>query len=232
MRYGARLGTGHQGSRARRATASTDLRHAACAPAEERRRRRRGNRRGGLEANDALCGVEDGRAASAIDDLRTRDLLGRQRTQLVNVLRGLLAEHGIVAAHGLAQVKVLATAMRDTGSLHPLVCELGQRYLDHIGRLDVEIAELDKRLRRSCKDDETAKRLQSMPGMGPITAAAIEACAPPMPTFKRARDLQARPRLCRLARSRSAATYDWREAEAGADGKDGAARHPAASRVR
>jgi hypothetical protein len=65
---------------------------------------------------------------------RTRDLLVRQRTQL-------LAEHGIVAAHGLAKVKVLATTMRDTDSLHPLVRELGQRYLDHIGRLDVEITD-------------------------------------------------------------------------------------------
>ena len=55
---------------------------------------------------------------------RTRDLLARQRTQLVNALRGHVAEHGIVAAHGLAQVKILATALRDTGSLHPLVREL------------------------------------------------------------------------------------------------------------
>jgi transposase len=55
---------------------------------------------------------------------RTRDLLVRQRTQLVNALRGHLAEHGIVAANRLAKVKVLATAMRETGSLHPLVREL------------------------------------------------------------------------------------------------------------
>jgi transposase len=125
--------------------------------------------------------TEEQQARSMI--FRTRDLLVRQRTQLVNALRRHLAEHGIVAAHGLAQVKALATAMRDASSLHPLVRELGERYLDHIARLDVEIAELDKRLRRSYKDDETAKRLQSMPGMGPITAAAIEAFAPPMATF-------------------------------------------------
>jgi transposase len=108
--------------------------------------------------------TEEQQARSMI--FRTRDLLVRQRTQLVNALRGHLAEHGIVAAHGLAQVKALATAMRDTGSLHPLVRELGHRYLDHIARLDVEIAELDKRLRRSSQDDETAKRLQSMLGWG------------------------------------------------------------------
>jgi transposase len=133
--------------------------------------------------------TEEQQARSMI--FRTRDLLVRQRTQLVNALRGHLAEHGIVAAHGLAKVKVLATMMRDTGSLHPLVRELGQRYLDHIARLDAEIAELDKRLRRPSNDDETAKRLQSMPGMGPITAAAIEAFAPPMATFRRGRDFAA-----------------------------------------
>jgi transposase len=83
--------------------------------------------------------TEEQQARSMI--FRTRDLLVRQRTQLVNALRGHLAEHGIVAAHGLTKVKVLATELRDTGSLHPLVCELGQRYLDHIARLDVEIAE-------------------------------------------------------------------------------------------
>ena len=69
MRNGARLGTGHQRSRARRAARSTDLHQAICAPAEERRCRRRGDRRGGLKADDALCGVEDGRAASATHDL-------------------------------------------------------------------------------------------------------------------------------------------------------------------
>ena len=133
--------------------------------------------------------TEEQQARSMV--FRTRDLLVRQRTQLVNALRGHLSEHGIVAAQGLAKLKVLATAMQDTGSLHPLVRELGQRYLDHIARLDVEIAELDKRLRQLSNEDEAAKRLQTMPGMGPITAAAIEAFAPPMETFKRGRDFAA-----------------------------------------
>ena len=47
--------------------------------------------------------TEEQQARSMI--FRTRDLLVRQRTQLVNALRGHLAEHGIVPAHGLAQVK-------------------------------------------------------------------------------------------------------------------------------
>ena len=135
--------------------------------------------------------TEEQQARSMI--FRTRDLLVRQRTQLVNALRGHLAEHGIVAAQGLPNVKVLAAVLREAaeGSVHPLVRELGQRYLDHIARLDVEVAALDKRLWQLTKDDETSIRLQSMPGIGPITAAAIEAFAPPMATFKRGRDFAA-----------------------------------------
>jgi hypothetical protein len=71
------------------------------------------------------------------------------------------------------------------------VRELGQRYLDHIARLDVEIGELDESLRQLRRTNETSVRLQTMPGIGPITAAAIEAFAPPMATFKRGRDFAA-----------------------------------------
>jgi transposase len=141
---------------------------------------------------------------------RTRDLLVRQRTQLVNALRGHLAEHGVVAAQGLVKVKRLAAALHGTThvALPALVRELGQRYLDHTDRLDVEIAELEKSVRRLSRDNETAARLQTMPGIGPVTAAAIEAFAPPMATFKRGRTLQ--PGLAWfLCNIRPAASQDW-----------------------
>jgi transposase len=133
--------------------------------------------------------TEDQQARSMI--FRTRDLLVGQRTQLVNALRGHLAEHGIIAPQGLSRVKVLAAALCEVTTLHPMVRDLSHRYLDHIGRLDAEISALDKQLRQSARDDEASKRLQTMPGIGPITAAAIEAFAPPMTTFKRGRDFAA-----------------------------------------
>ena len=56
---------------------------------------------------------------------RTRDLLVRQRTQLVNALRGHLAEHGI-AAQSLPKVKVLAAILRETaGGQRPAGAEAG-----------------------------------------------------------------------------------------------------------
>jgi transposase len=93
----------------------------------------------------------------------------------------------------LVHVKKLAAALQETTDdpLHPLVRELGQRYVDHIARLDVEIGELEKRLRRLARDNEMSARLQTMPGMGPIIAAAIDAFAPPMATLKQGRDFAA-----------------------------------------
>ena len=56
---------------------------------------------------------------------RTRDLLVRQRTQLINALRGHLAEHGVVSPQGPANVKGLAEAIEsDMTSLPLLVVEL------------------------------------------------------------------------------------------------------------
>src|SRR6516165_295087 len=64
---------------------------------------------------------------------RTRDLLVRQRTQTINALRGHLAEHGIVAPQGPANVKVLGQAIEDgETSLPLLVVELARIYLDQI----------------------------------------------------------------------------------------------------
>ena len=123
---------------------------------------------------------------------RTRDLLVRQRTQLINALRGHLAEHGVVAAQGPAHVKRLADAIADdTSRLPTTVRELGQLFLEQIAALAVKIGDLDKRLRSAARDAETAKRLQTMPGVGPITAVAVETFAPPLETFRRGRDFAA-----------------------------------------
>ena len=123
---------------------------------------------------------------------RTRDLLVRQRTQLINALRGHLAEHGVVAPQGRASVKRLAEAIDDgQGGLPDMVREIGGVYLDQIAILDARIAELDKTLRAQAAQGEVTARLQTMPGVGPITSMAIESFAPPMESFRRGRDFAA-----------------------------------------
>jgi transposase len=123
---------------------------------------------------------------------RTRDILVRQRTQLINALRGHLSEHGVVAPQGLANVKVLSEAIEEaTTSLPLLVAELSRVFLEQIDGLSRKIAELEKATIHEAARGATTRRLQTMPGVGPITAMAIETFAPPMVTFKRGRDFAA-----------------------------------------
>ena len=76
---------------------------------------------------------------------RTRDVLVRQRTQLINALRGHLSEHGVVAAQGTANVKVLEAAVEDQTTSFPLlVVELARVFLDQIEGLSIKISELEK----------------------------------------------------------------------------------------
>ncbi|MCX7899204.1 MAG: IS110 family transposase [Methylocystis sp.] len=123
---------------------------------------------------------------------RTRDLLVRQRTQLINALRGHLSEHGVVAPQGRANVKVLSQAVEDeTISLPLLVVELARVILEQIEALSKKIVELEQATAHEAARGATTRRLQTMPGVGPITAMAIETFGPPMAVFKRGRDFAA-----------------------------------------
>ncbi len=107
---------------------------------------------------------------------RTRNLFVRQRTQLINALRAHLAEHGVIAPQGIASLALLAEIVEDhdTG-LDLIVVETARLYLDQIGVLSSRIASLEKALRSEAKRSQSTARLMSMPGMGPITAMAVEA---------------------------------------------------------
>jgi transposase len=134
--------------------------------------------------------TEEQQARSMV--FRTRDLLVRQRTQLINALRGHLAEHGVVAPQGPAHLKTLAIALDGAETSMPqVVRDVGRISLEQIEQLNSKVADLEKTLRREAQCSEETRRLQTMPGIGPITAMAVEAFAPPMKTFRRGRDFAA-----------------------------------------
>ena len=123
---------------------------------------------------------------------RTRDLLVRQRTQTSNALRGHLAEFGVIAPKGPAHVARLASAVAAPDSVLPeSVRELGGLLLGQIAGLNREVGELESRIRAGAYEDEEARRLMSIPGVGPICASAILAFAPPMESFRCGRDFSA-----------------------------------------
>jgi len=123
---------------------------------------------------------------------RARDLLVGQRTQLINALRGHLGEYGIVAPQGPSHVDRLIGEIEDPNSIVPesarsclqLLVDTLRALRDRIDHLDAEIA-------TRAKQDEGARRLMGIPGIGPMIATALQALAPPAETFRSGRDFAA-----------------------------------------
>lgn len=105
---------------------------------------------------------------------KVREMLVGQRTQLLNGLRGHLAEIGIIAAQGTGHARALAVLVREghqdipdcvRASLLPLVAQI-----DH---LEAAIGEADTAIAHLAKADPVSRRLMTIPGIGPITASAL-----------------------------------------------------------
>ncbi len=109
--------------------------------------------------------------------LRSRDLLIRQRTQLVNMIRSQLAEFGIVLAKGIQHALKLVDRLLDGEALD--IPALAARVLitlaEQVRDLQVRVGSLERELRTWSRDNQVAKRLQTIPGIGIITASALVA---------------------------------------------------------
>lgn len=122
---------------------------------------------------------------------RGRDLLVGQRTQIINALRGHMAEHGWVAPKGPSHVGRLAELLEDEAAVPPGARSVLKLLIEMVAELDRRIGELDREIARRAREDETARRLMTIPGIGPITATALSALAPPPESFARGRDFAA-----------------------------------------
>lgn len=133
---------------------------------------------------------------------RARDLLVRQRTQTINALRGLLAEHGWVAPKGLFHVGKLIARIEDPSCDLPVSARsVFLVMIDGIKQHDQRIRELDREITARAREDADARRLMTIPGIGPITATALLALAPPLESFRNGRDFAAWMGLTPLQRS-------------------------------
>ena len=108
---------------------------------------------------------------------RTRDLLVRQRTQLVNMIRAQLAEFGIVLAKGIQHVMKLVDRLVDgeVPDIPPLACKIVIGLAQQIHELQARIDTLEHEMMIWFRGNELAKRLETIPGIGVITASALAA---------------------------------------------------------
>jgi transposase len=124
---------------------------------------------------------------------RARQLLVRQRTMLSNALRGHLAELGIVSTKGRNGIGQLLGIITD--GVDPRVAPAIRAILDVLARqysaIGIEIRSIDKSilaLHRSC---EASRRLEEIPGIGPIVATALVAEVGDWKQFRSGRNLAA-----------------------------------------
>ena len=120
---------------------------------------------------------------------RVCELLIRQRTQAINALRGPLTEFGLVVPQGAANATRLIALVEDTGRGRPANAMATLTVLvTALVHLEAEIGKLDGEIARRAKENDVARRLMTVPGIGPVIAAALAVLAPPAPRRSAARE--------------------------------------------
>lgn len=140
---------------------------------------------------------------AALSMHRSRDLLVKQRTQLVNMMRGILAEFGIEIPQGLHRALEMARAI--VGGEAPdvpsdavkVVARLSQQALD----AHAQLREIERDLLAWQRRSDLATRLLTIPGIGPIGATAIAASVTDPRQFRSGRQFAAWLGLTPLQRS-------------------------------
>ena len=123
---------------------------------------------------------------------RTRRLLVRQRTMAANALRSALSEFGIVAAQGLKGLRSLMEELEGEASGIPDMARMALLVLARQWEaLNAEIDKLETQIVGAAKTDVVARRLMTIPGLGPLGATAILAAVSDARVFKSGRDFAA-----------------------------------------
>ena len=162
-----------------------------------------------------FVGVRSLENQAALMRHKTREMLVSQRTRLLNALRGHLTEVGVIAAQGPRHGRELAELIEACDEIIPFeVCEALAPLVVQLRNLDEAIARLDRIIAELAQKDETARRLMSIPGFGPITASAMAATIQDTSSFAGPREFAAflglTPKQNSLAASRSSgASQRW-----------------------
>src|SRR3954470_7732130 len=123
---------------------------------------------------------------------KVRDLLVRQRTMLINALRGHLAEFGIIAARGPGGVTAAIVALHEMQDSMPVLARVALHGLvDQLRIVRDEVVKVEKRIVAQHRANDASRRLATIPGIGPITASAIAAAVPDATLFKSGRQFAA-----------------------------------------
>ena len=122
---------------------------------------------------------------------RVRDLLMRQRTQLINAVRGHLAEFGIIEAQGAWNLPRVLAHLEAEGELPEVARQVLRLLAAQLEEAESRLGELDARIAAWHKASLVSQRLATIPGIGPLAATAIAATVPNPAVFRSGREFAA-----------------------------------------
>jgi len=124
---------------------------------------------------------------------RTRDLFVKQRTQLVNMIRSLLAEFGIEIRRGIEQALMLAKriAVHEVPDIPPLAAKVIAGLAGQVLDLQARLGEIERELLAWHRSNDIAKRLSTIPGIGTVCATALAASVTDPHQFRSGRQFAA-----------------------------------------
>jgi transposase len=124
---------------------------------------------------------------------RARELLVRQRTMLINALRGHCGEFGIVVAQGASRITALIEIIEETedNGLPALARDALGSLIEQLRMVQVQIVGLEKKLKAWHRTNAASSRLEAIPGVGVITATALVATIGDASQFHSGRQLAA-----------------------------------------
>jgi transposase len=103
--------------------------------------------------------------------LSVRELLIKQRTMLVNAIRGHAAEFGVIGAKGVGRIAEVLARARE--SVPKLAFDLMAVLAGQLEVLEIQLGKLERQLRACHRENERSQRLATMPGIGSVTAVAM-----------------------------------------------------------
>ena len=122
---------------------------------------------------------------------RVRERCIKTRTALVNQIRGLLSEYGIVLPTGIHRLRQALPQLVESETLTPLEREVFTQLYEELVAVDGHVTKCEQRITRWFKSDPTCQRLAQVDGIGPLTATAFVAAVANPAAFKNGRQVSA-----------------------------------------
>jgi transposase len=137
--------------------------------------------------------IKNGEQQALLSLHRARQSFVKARTAQANQIRGLLSEYGIVIPQGMSNIVHRLPGILDDGDsdLPGLFRQLLQRLGEHLKHLDRQVGEIEVQIQAWHRQNEASRKLEKIPGIGPITASALVASIGDARSFTDGRQLAA-----------------------------------------